>query len=214
VLEYLVFDLDETIYPRRSGLMQAISARISAYMVERMGMDPKAVPALRRQYWETYGTTSRGLQLLHSLDVVDYMDYVHDLPVSAYVDADPALEAALRALPQRKVVFTNATSAHAYAVLQTVGVLHHFDAVYDVFYAGHQVKPSLEAYQRLLSDLGVRGDACVMVEDTARNLRPAKSLGMVTVLVDPPAGADRDGVDYVVEAAADIGRVVRAVEGT
>ena len=159
MLEYLVFDLDETIYPRRSGLMQAISARISAYMVERMGLDPAKVPALRRQYWEMYGTTSRGLQLLHGLDVVDYMEYVHDLPVAAYVDADPALDVALSSLPQRKVVFTNATAAHAYAVLQAVGVLQHFDAVYDVFYAGHQGKPSLDAYQRLLSDLGVRGGA-------------------------------------------------------
>ena len=48
MLEVLVFDLDETMYPRRSGLMQAISGRISAYMIERMGMDPDIVPSLRR----------------------------------------------------------------------------------------------------------------------------------------------------------------------
>jgi hypothetical protein len=47
-----------------------------------------------------------------------------------------------------------------------------------------------------------------MVEDTARNLRPAKALGMATVLVDPVDGADREGVDYVVERAADVARVV------
>ncbi len=213
MLEYLIFDLDETIYPRRSGLMQAISARISAYMIERLSMDPEVVPRLRRQYWEAYGTTSRGLQLLHGLDVLDYMDYVHDLPITDYVDVDPALDAALTSLPQRKVVFTNATAAHAQAVLQAVGVDHHFDAVYDVFFARHESKPSPGAYRRLLSDLGAGGEVCLMVEDTARNLRPAKSLGMVTVLVDPPAGADQDGVDYVVEAVADVADVVREVEG-
>ncbi|MBN1642879.1 MAG: pyrimidine 5'-nucleotidase [Anaerolineae bacterium] len=213
MLEYLIFDLDETLYPRQSGLMQAISARISAYMIERMGMDPEVVPLLRQRYWDSYGTTSRGLQLLHGVDVLDYMDYVHDLPVTAYVRPDAALDAALRSLPQRKVVFTNATSAHAHAVLAAVGVAQHFDAVYDVFYAGHDSKPSPGAYRRLLSDLGVRGEACVMIEDTARNLRPAKSLGMVTVLVDPPVDADREGVDYVVDRAADVARVVRAVEG-
>ena len=51
-----------------------------------------------------------------------------------------------------------------------------------------------------------------MVEDAARNLRPAKALGMTTVLVAPPAGADLEGVDYVITRIADIGRVVREVE--
>jgi putative hydrolase of the HAD superfamily len=212
VLEYLIFDLDETVYPRGSGLMQAISARISAYMIERMGMDAEVVPTLRREYWQKYGTTSRGLQLLHGLDVPDYMDYVHDLPLAQYLTLDPALDAALRSLSQRKVVFTNATAAHAHAVLQALGVAQHFDAVYDVFYAGEQSKPSPSAYQRILADLGVSGERCLMVEDTARNLRPAKSLGMVTVLVDPPKGADVDGVDYVIAAAAEVARVVRTVE--
>ncbi|MBN1933300.1 MAG: pyrimidine 5'-nucleotidase, partial [Anaerolineae bacterium] len=65
MLNVLIFDLDETIYPRSSGLMQEISRRINLYMIEKMGMDPAIVSRLRREYWEHYGTTSRGLQLLH-----------------------------------------------------------------------------------------------------------------------------------------------------
>jgi len=51
-----------------------------------------------------------------------------------------------------------------------------------------------------------------MVEDSLRNLRPAKSLGMVTVLVDPQLGTDTDGVDYVIGEIAEIGRVVDVIE--
>jgi putative hydrolase of the HAD superfamily len=213
VLDYLIFDLDETIYPRASGLMRAISERISLYMIKRLGMDPDIVPGLRRSYWEQYGTTSRGLQLLHGLDVPDYMDFVHDLPLEKYIGPDPALDSALASLEQRKVIFTNATAGHAYDVLRVVGVGHHFDAVYDAMFAGNEGKPAQGAYLRMLDDLRTSGDVCLMVEDSARNLRPAKSLGMTTVLVDPPSGADVEGVDYIIDRVADIARVVREVDG-
>lgn len=212
MLSYLIFDLDETIYPRATGLMQAVSERISRYMIERMGMDPEVVPRLRREYWQSYGTTSRGLQLLHSLDVEDYMVFVHDLPVAEYLAPDPALDAALASLSQRKVIFTNATTAHALAVLRTMGIAYHFDDVYDVFFARHESKPALGAYRQLLAELGAVGNSCLMVEDMARNLRPAKALGMHTVLVDPAADADLDGVDYVIDRVSDIVQVVARIE--
>ena len=212
MLEYLIFDLDETIYPRSSGLMQAISERISIYMIDQLGMDPEVVPRLRREYWEKYGTTSRGLQLLHSIDVVDYMRYVHHVPLHDHIGPNPELDATLSSLPQRKVVFTNASADHAHAVLKVVGVADHFDAVYDAFFAENESKPSLSAYRRLLGVLDVPGTSCLMVEDAARNLRPAKSLGMTTVLVDPPVGADLEGVDYVIDRVSDLGRVVQELD--
>jgi putative hydrolase of the HAD superfamily len=211
VLDCLVFDCDDTLYPRGSGLMQAISARISQYMIERMGMDPEIVPDLRREYWIEYGTTSRGLQVLHEFDVEDYMHYVHDLPLEEYIRPDPTFDEVLTALPQRKVIFTNATAEHARAVLDVVGVGHHFTEVYDAFFLQNEGKPALRGYQRLLESLGEEGKHCLFAEDSARNLRPAKELGMVTVLVDPPPGDDVDGVDYVIERIADIGQVVERV---
>ena len=191
--------------------MQAISERISLYMIERMGMDPEVVPGLRRAYWEQYGTTSRGLQAVHGLDVEEYMDYVHDLPLNQYIYPDPAFAAALDALPQLKVVFTNATVDHARAVLDVVGVSHHFDEIYDAFFLRNEGKPAPGGYRRLLEALDVEGAHCLFAEDSARNLRPAKALGMVTVLVDPRPGDDVDGTDYVIERIADIGRVVREI---
>ena len=67
-LRYILFDLDETLYPSQSGLMAAISGLMSQYMVERLGMPPTEVPALREHYYRTYGTTLRGLQIHHGID--------------------------------------------------------------------------------------------------------------------------------------------------
>lgn len=213
MLNVLIFDLDETIYPRGAGLMQAISQRINLYMTEKMGLDPAIVSSLRREYWERYGTTSRGLQLLHHIDVDDYMAFVHDIALDRYLAPDPALDAALAALPHQKVVFTNSTAQHARGVLRAVGVERHFDAIYDVFFMGHESKPAPGSYGRLVDALGVSAECCLMVEDSVRNLRPAKALGMITVLVDPPPDAERDGADFVVGRVAEVGEVVRKVEG-
>ncbi len=212
MLRYLVFDLDETIYPRESGLMQVISQRISAYMIERLGMDPQTVPRLRREYWKKYGTTSRGLQLLHNIDLEDYMRYVHDIPLRNYIGPDPELDAVLASLPQRKVIFTNASAGHARAVLEVMGVARHFEGIYDAFFIGNQSKPAIEAYRRLLEALGVSGKACMMIEDSARNLRPAKSLGMITVLVAPKPGEELTGVDYTIERVSEIANVVKTLD--
>jgi putative hydrolase of the HAD superfamily len=209
VLEVLVFDLDETMYPRRAGLMRAISERIGQYMIERMGMDPAIVPRLRKEYVVEYGTTSRGLQLLHGLDVDEYMAYVHDLPLQEYIERDPALDRMLATLPQEKVIFTNASAGHARAVLEALGVGHHFVRIYDAFFAGNEGKPAMRSYKRMLTELSVPGRACLMADDMLRNLHPAKSLGMVTVLVDPRPGSDTDGADHVVESVVEVGRVVR-----
>jgi putative hydrolase of the HAD superfamily len=208
-----VFDLDQTIYPRHSGLMEAIGGRVMAYMIERMGMDPEIVPELRRRYYREYGTTSRGLSALHGLDVDDYMAYVHDLPLDKYIGPDPELDAVLGGLLQRKVIFTNATAAHAHAVLEVMRLAHHFDGIYDVYYCGNKGKPALSAYLLLLDTLGARAENCLLIEDSVANLVPARRLGMTTVLVDPPLDTALDGVDYVISRLAEIAGVIRELEG-
>jgi putative hydrolase of the HAD superfamily len=213
LLSHLVFDLDQTIYPRGSGLMQAIGERIMLYMTDVMGLEPETVPELRHRYWRQYGTTSRGLAVHHELDVEHYMDYVHDLPLEAYLRPDPDLDAMLSELPQRKVIFTNATASHAHGVLRVMGLERHFDGVYDVFFCENEGKPALSAYRRLLTTLEVSAKRCLMVEDSIVNLLPAGELGMVTVLVDPPEGEDVDRIDYVISRVADVGRIVRSLNG-
>jgi putative hydrolase of the HAD superfamily len=118
----------------------------------------------------------------------------------------------LGALPQEKVIFTNASAGHARAVLEALGVAHHFGRIYDALFAGNEGKPAMRGYQRVLAELGVPGDACLMADDMVRNLRPAKSLGMITVLVDPQPGTDADGADHVVQSVIEIGRIVAALD--
>ena len=86
MLRVLLFDLDDTLYARACGLWPAIGQRINAYMVERMGLRPDEARALRQVYLEAYGTTLNGLRHEHGIDPVDYLAFVHDLPLERYLE--------------------------------------------------------------------------------------------------------------------------------
>ena len=205
-LRYLILDLDDTLYPRGSGLMDLISERIGRYMVERLGFPPDQAEALRQRYYARYGTTLRGLMEEYGIDPEDYLAYVHDVPLEAYLQPNPALDRMLGRIPLTKVIFTNASEEHARRVIERLGVAHHFPIILDVRRLGYRNKPDLEAYRRILQHLNAQGPECIFVDDSVRNLRPARALGMITILVD---GHPADGADFHVPDILGIEPVVR-----
>jgi len=185
----LFFDLDDTLYPPSNGLWAAIRGRISSYMHEQLGISMDEVPLLRQHYLEAYGTALRGLQHHYPVDSEDYLAYVHDLPLEEYIHPNPALGDMLRSLPQKRWIFTNADDRHAYRVLNILGITDCFEGVIDVRRLGFLNKPEIKAHHLALKIAGESDPKrCVLLDDSWRNMAPAKSMGMTTVLVSPKAG--------------------------
>lgn len=202
--------------------MAAISQRINNYMRDRLGMDPATVERLRREYYQRYGTTSRGLYLHQGIDLEDYLTFVHDVPLREYLSPDQRLRRVLTRLPGQKVIFTNSPVEHAQRVLRALGVEDCFDHIYDIRFLDYLHKPDPRAYQKALDGLGTGGGDCLLLDDVVRNLLPGKALGMVTVLVSPvPLGGSvgasgqaakhhSDGVDFVIPRVTELERVMEA----
>jgi putative hydrolase of the HAD superfamily len=185
----LFFDLDDTLYTKTSGLWPAIRDRIGLYMVERMGVPADRASEERKLFYETYGTTLRGLQLHYQVDSEDFLAYVHDLPLERYIGPDPQLRRLLLSLPQEKWIFTNADDQHARRVLEVLGVSDLFTGVVDVVTLDYCCKPNVEAYQKAMHLAGEqRPERCVLFDDSPRNLQPARDLGLWTVLVGEEGG--------------------------
>jgi putative hydrolase of the HAD superfamily len=180
--EAWLFDLDNTLYPAAIDLFGQIDERMRAYIAEFLGLDLDAAYALQKRYFEEYGTSMRGLMDRHGMDPAPFLAHVHDIDVGV-LDPAPALGEALSALPGRKLVFTNASTAHAERVLQRLGIDHHFHDVFDIVAAGFRPKPEPEIYRTLVERHVIEPRRAVMVEDMARNLTPAAALGMTTVWV-------------------------------
>ena len=207
-LRYLIFDLDDTLYPRGSGVMEEIRRLILRYMTERLGMPAEEAKALRLRYLAEYGTTMAGLLRHQHIDPDDYLEYVHDFPIQCYLRTNEELDAVLEAIPLQKAIWTNATRAHAHRVLSVLGIRRHFSRIVDVRDMNYMSKPAPEVYHCLLKLLGAEGPECVLVEDSVRNLRPAKAVGMTTVLVD---GEGDEDVDFVIGRVEEIGDVMRTL---
>jgi pyrimidine 5'-nucleotidase len=183
-IETIFFDLDATLYPASNGLWPAIGVRIDQYMRERMGIPADETPQMRQHYYEQHGTTLRGLQIHYDIEAVDYLHYVHDLPLHEYLQPDPDLREMLLSIPRRRWIFTNADKAHAERVMSTLGIEDCFDGVVDIFALEPHCKPLEEAYHRALELAEVSDPkSCALLDDSAKNLAPAHQLGFFTVLV-------------------------------
>jgi len=212
MLQVLLLDLDDTLYARACGLWPAIGQRITAYMIERMGMPAAEARARRQVYLETYGTTLNGLRHEHGIDPLDYLAFVHDLPLERYLEPSPALQQMLARLPQRKVIFTNADAPHAERVIARLGVSQYFERIIDVHALNFINKPDPRAYQQALQLVGAAPEECLFADDAVRNLQPAHALGLTAVLVSPEGSALPDGVDYQIDSILELEPLIARLE--
>lgn len=175
-----VFDLDNTLYPQRSNLFPQVEQRIGAYVARHLGVGPDEAYRIQKALFRDHGTTMRGLTVEHGADPHDFLAYVHDIDYSR-LPPNPILDRLLDALPGDKLVYTNGSTAHARNVLGRLGVGRHFTGIFDIVDAQFRPKPDPAPFDALVARHGFDPCAAVMVEDLARNLKPAATLGMTTV---------------------------------
>ncbi|MBL8583897.1 MAG: pyrimidine 5'-nucleotidase [Rhizobiaceae bacterium] len=179
-----VFDLDNTLYPHHSNLFSQIDVRMTAYVSELLQLPRDEARAVQKELFREYGTTLSGLMHRHNIDPDDFLNKVHDIDYSWLVP-DPVLGIAIRQLPGRKFIFTNGDRKHAERAARQLGILDHFDDIFDIVAAGLTPKPAQATYDKFVALHRIAGPQAVMFEDLARNLLVPKALGMTTVLIVP-----------------------------
>lgn len=177
-----VFDLDNTLYPRRCNLFAQVDVRITAYVMDVTRLDHAAARSLQKQYYRDYGTTLNGLMQKHDVDPEHFLTTVHDIDYSP-VEAHPELVDAIAALPGRKFILTNGDVPHAQAVLRRVGADGLFEGIYDIRAMSYRPKPLPEAYDGFLRQHGIDPARAAMFDDLEKNLVVPHQIGMTTVQV-------------------------------
>lgn len=179
-----LFDLDNTLHDAGPHIFPHINRSMTAYLERHLALDEAAANALRIDYWKRYGATLLGLMRHHGTDPRHFLAETHRFEsLTELMVFDRALKAMLRRLPGTKIVFSNGPRAYARAVVQTMGLSPAFRAVFGIEDMGFHPKPGIRAYRHLIRAHRLNPHRCVLVEDTAENLRPAKRLGMRTVWV-------------------------------
>jgi putative hydrolase of the HAD superfamily len=194
-----IFDLDNTLYPASANLFAQIDDRIGDYVADRLGLDADEARRVQKGYFHGHGTTLAGLMAEHRVDPHEYLARVHDVELDV-LEANAPLAAAIAALPGEKYVFTNADAGYAGRVLERLGLSESFAGIHDVHACGYVPKPHPDAYAGMCAAFGIDPADSLFAEDMARNLAPAKAIGMTTLWIDngseQGAGEDRSFVDY------------------
>jgi len=189
-----IFDLDNTLYPASCRLFDQVQVRIRQYIRTNLGLSETEALALQKRYFQEHMTTLRGLIVNDGIDPHGFLDFVHAIDLEG-LQPNPTLDAAIAALPGRKVIFTNGSVQHAERVMARVGIGAHFEAIFDIVASDFVPKPDPGVYRQLCDQYRIDPASAVMIDDMPRNLAPAHHLGMTTVLVktdDEWAGADVD----------------------
>jgi putative hydrolase of the HAD superfamily len=180
---YILFDLDNTLYPRECGLFRLIEERIKEYLRVRLNLTYEDAAALRRRYLGEYGFTLVGLMKHNCVDPDDYLEFVHEVDVEGVLAEDQGLAQLMSRIPLTKVIVTNGTRRHAQRVIRSLGIEHFFSHIYDIAFMQYCPKPHLSTFQRVLDHLGVAAEECLMLDDHPPTVAAAKALGMTTVYV-------------------------------
>jgi putative hydrolase of the HAD superfamily len=178
-----IFDLDNSLYPASSNLFELIDIRMGDYIQRLLKVDAAEARAIQKGYFHAHGTTLAGLMAAHGVEPGEFLDFVHDIDL-ARLSADPALVAALDRLPGRKFVFTNASEDYARRVLDRLGLANAFDGMHDIHAMAYVPKPDPSAYAAICDRHGIDPSRALFADDMARNLTPAKAIGMATLWVD------------------------------
>jgi putative hydrolase of the HAD superfamily len=185
-----LFDLDNTLHDASHAIFPAINMNMNDYIgaiLQRAGLacDEAAVNALRQQYWRRYGATLAGMILHHGVRTEEFLREAHRFDnLAGMIRAERGLVHLLKRLPGRKILLTNAPRAYSRNVVRHLGLHPYFAKHISIesmqVHRQMRPKPSRQFLRKLLAAQRIPARRCILVEDTAENLKAAKQLGMRT----------------------------------
>jgi putative hydrolase of the HAD superfamily len=200
-----VFDLDNTLYPASCDLFGLIDRRMTDYVARITGLPREEAYQLQKGYFREHGTTLSGLIAEHGVDPHHFLEDVHAIEMDVLQEDRRLIEAIAR-LPGRKLIFTNGDAPYARRVLARVGLSESFEAIHDIHAMAYEPKPAAAAYASMVQAFRIDPARALFADDMARNLRPAKALGLTTLWIDNGSEqVGEDSADHIDYRTADLG---------
>ncbi len=179
-IKNFIFDCDGVLYSDLEKVFGQVSKRMTEYISKKLDLDIKKAKELQTNYFHKYNTSLNGLMIHHNINPNDFLKYVHDINLD-FLEKDLVLRKELLKLEAKKIVFTNGSNDHVKNITKHLGINDLFDGVFDIADCNFIPKPAIEPYKKLSKKFNINPDETVFIEDIAKNLEPAKKIGMKTV---------------------------------
>ena len=179
-IKNFIFDCDGVLYTDLEKVFGQVSKRMSEYIAKKLNIDLKKAKDLQRNYFHKYNTSLNGLMIHHKINPNEFLKYVHNINLD-FLEKDKSLRDELLKLDAKKIVFTNGSHEHIINITKHLGIEDIFDGTFDITDSNYIPKPALESYKKLVDKFNINPHETVFIEDIAKNLEPAKKIGMKTV---------------------------------
>jgi putative hydrolase of the HAD superfamily len=216
----LVFDVDDTLYDVSTGFTASRNGpAVYQFMVDYLNFPNEAAARIvRDEYFARYHATAKALQVAESegrfpppdpnkphqnktprFDVQDLSEYwASHLDYELLGGVKTDLLRDLLECKLKMVAFSNAPRKYAVRVLKELGLWETVFTEERIFAVDDVLpycKPEKEAFEILLNRIGVTASECVMIEDSMKNIRCAKQLGMRTALITGTRSEQSDAAE-------------------
>ena len=182
-IKYWIFDLDNTLYSGKTKVFEQVDKKMSKYISDKLNISIGEARKIQKNYFHEYNTTLNGMIKNHKINANEFLDFVHDINID-FLKKDKKLADELEKLEGKKIIFTNGSRKHALNVTSKIGINQYFDGIFDIVDSDFIPKPSMEPYKKLVEKHKIDPKLSVLVEDIARNLKPAYEMGMKTVWIE------------------------------
>ena len=179
-IKNFIFDCDGVLYSDLEKVFGQVSKRMTEYIAKKLNLDLKKAKELQTNYFHKYNTSLNGLMVHHKINPDEFLKYVHHINLD-FLKKDLVLRGELLKLEAKKLVFTNGSSDHVKNITKHLGIDDLFDGIFDIADCNFIPKPAIESYKKLSKKFNINPNETVFIEDIAKNLEPAKKLGMKTV---------------------------------
>ncbi len=183
LIKFWIFDLDNTLYSGDTKVFQQVDKRMSKYISDKLSVNLEEAKKIQKNYFHEYNTTLNGMIKNHKIEPNEFLEFVHDINID-FLQKDPVLAEEIKKLEGLKIIFTNGSRKHALNVTKKLGIDDLFDDIFDIVDCDFIPKPLVEPYKKLVKKHKIDPKLCVLVEDIARNLKPAYEMGMKTVWIE------------------------------
>jgi len=217
-IKYWIFDLDNTLYSGDTKVFDQVDKKMSKYISDKLNVSIEEAKKIQKNYFYEYNTTLNGMIKNHKIDPDEFLEFVHDIDID-FLQKDPGLAKEIEKLEGKKIIFTNGSRKHAINITKRIGIDQYFDDIFDIVNANFIPKPAIEPYKKLVEKHKIDPKLCVLVEDIARNLKPAYEMGMKTIWIEnnePWAKkfSDSDFINYKTNNLSEFLKKINLVKAT
>ncbi|MBT4651530.1 HAD hydrolase-like protein [Candidatus Woesearchaeota archaeon] len=210
----ILFDNDGTLYQIPRVFFNTVMDNIYSGIIKATGKSMEDVLRENKALKEKYKTdlTARAFSKEYGFDLERFNSHIYENinPSDLEVSRDQKLESLLGSLEGEKVIYTNNHTTLARKILNSLGIEGLFEDVIGVDQLDYFSKPSSQSFQLVSEKVGLSNfDEVFFVEDKGINLKPARELGVKTVLVGSGKDPGREYADFLIPTIYELRGVIQ-----